>query len=1054
MTFKKVDPKMSFPKMEEEILSFWDENRIFEKSVAKESTAGDFIFYEGPPTANGKPGLHHVLARSFKDIIPRYKTMKGYRVARKAGWDTHGLPVELQVEKALGLRSKQEIENIVPGDARASVIEFNKRCKESVWEYRDLWEKLTKRMGYWVDMEHPYVTYENSYIESVWWQFAQIAELKNAKNESFVYKGHKVVPYCYRCGTALSSHEVAQGYKVVKDLSVTVEFELIGEPVKTSLLAWTTTPWTLPGNVALAVNKDIAYVTIEKKDEGTGELVRFVVAKDRLKDIIGEDDYDVIEEYKGEKLLGKSYEPLFDYYAKSGALKNRENGWKIYHADFITTDKGTGIAHEAPAFGEDDMELARVERLPIVHHVKMNGVFEEEVTHFASLIAKPKDNPQATDVEIIKYLAHAGALFSKEKYEHEYPFCWRCDTPLIYFAKPSWFIRMSEIRDELVKNNDGVVWVPEHTKEGRFGEWLRGAKDWAISRERYWGTPLPIWECGGAEKDGPSEGSQGPSLKKTGCGKIKVIASIAELEKLSGKKIDDVHKPYIDDVSFACECGGVMTRVPEVLDVWFDSGAMPLAQWNYPSAVTDTDRQDIEAGKYFPADYICEAIDQTRGWFYTLHAIATLLHLGGKVPVGNAFRNVICLGHIMDAQGKKMSKSKGNVIDPFQMFDEYGADPLRWMLFSLNQPGMTKRFDLKGMRDVQNRVFRMLWNSYSFFVQYAEIDKWSPISCHSREVGNPGSTHSLDPRVKPEDDKLKNLLDRWILSELQLLVKSVDESLAKYDVYAPTKNIENFIDNLSNWYIRRNRKRFWKNENDDDKNDAYQTLYDVLVTLSKLMAPFTPFVSEEIYKNLTNEESVHLSKWPVFDDGLIDEKLNEEMTVVRSIVTVGLQLRSDAKMKVRQPLLELLVTGNQLLDELADILKEELNVKNIVFAETIQENENLKIGTVGEKNIGLNIFVTENLKLEGEAREIIRAIQEGRKKAGFEVSDRIVLGYNGMERVWQGDAEKGMNGFAEEISKEILATEVKNGKLDVAEYEGALDLDGETFTFQLKRVSR
>jgi isoleucyl-tRNA synthetase len=1006
MTFKKVDPKVSFPKMEEEILLFWDENKIFEKSVAKESTAGDFIFYEGPPTANGKPGLHHVLARSFKDIIPRYKTMKGYRVARKAGWDTHGLPVELQVEKALGLKSKQEIENIVPGDARASVIEFNKRCKESVWEYRDLWEKLTKRMGYWVDMEHPYVTYENSYIESVWWQFAQIAELKNAKGESFVYKGHKVVPYCYRCGTALSSHEVAQGYKVVKDLSVTVEFELIGEPVKTSLLAWTTTPWTLPGNVALAVNKELSYVTVEKKDEGGGANVRFIVAKDCLKNVFGKDEYTIVEEYKGEKLIGKSYKPLFDYYAESEALKNRENGWKIYHADFITIDKGTGIAHEAPAFGEDDMELARVERLPIVHHVKMDGVFEKEVTHFASLVAKPKDDPQATDVEIIKYLAHAGVLFSKEKYEHEYPFCWRCDTPLIYFAKPSWFIRMSEVWDELVKNNEGVAWVPDHIKEGRFGEWLKGAKDWAISREGYWGTPLPIWEC-------VSQGTDNSEQKtgERGCGRMKVISSIAELEKFSGKKIDDVHKPYIDDVTFACECSGAMRRVPEVLDVWFDSGAMPLAQNHYLGE---------GSVKNYPADYICEAIDQTRGWFYTLHAIGTLLRKAGKVSTGNAFKNVICLGHILDAEGKKMSKSKGNVINPFQMFDEYGADPLRWMLFSLNQPGLPKRFDVKGMRDVQNRVFRMLWNSYSFFVQYAEIDNWQPA------VNKTQST---------------NILDRWILSELQLLVKSVDESLTKYDVYSPTQKIESFIDHLSNWYIRRNRKRFWKSEDDHDKNDAYQTLYTVLVTLAKLMAPFTPFLAEEMYRNLTDDESVHLAEWPVADDGLIDKKLNEDMNLARFIVSVGLQTRAENKIKVRQPLKS--VSARPLGFELEEIVKEELNVKEYDSGDYNEKDGYLNM---------LDLTITPELKLEGEAREIIRAIQEGRKKAEFNVEDRIVLGYQGMERVFNGAPEKGLKGFEEEIAKEVLATEVKNEKMDDTDYEGTLDLDGEAFVFQLKRV--
>lgn len=984
---------MSFPKMEEEILKFWDEQRIFEKSVTKESTAGDFIFYEGPPTANGKPGLHHVLARSFKDIIPRYKTMKGYRVARKAGWDTHGLPVELQVEKALGLKSKQEIENIVPGDARASVIEFNKRCKESVWEYRDLWEKLTKRMGYWVDMEHPYVTYENSYIESVWWQFAQIAELKNAKNESFVYKGHKVVPYCYRCGTALSSHEVAQGYKVVKDLSVTVKFELVDEP-GTYFLAWTTTPWTLPGNVALAIKKDIQYAKVVSEDG------KYIVAKELAGSVFEGKEHSIESEMSGVELVGKSYKPLFDYYVGS-EMKNKENAWKVYAADFITTDKGTGIAHEAPAFGEDDMELARVENLPVIHHVKMNGMFEKEVTDFASLLAKPKDDPASTDVAVIKYLAHNGLLFSKEKYEHEYPFCWRCDTPLIYFAKPSWFIRMSEIRDELVKNNDAVEWIPDHIKEGRFGEWLRGAKDWAISRERYWGTPLPIWECVGEKV----------------CGKMKVISSIAELEKLSGKKIDDVHKPYIDDVIFACECGETMKRVPEVLDVWFDSGAMPLAQFHYPNAVTDEDKKNIEAGKYFPADYICEAIDQTRGWFYTLHAIGTLLNKAGKVSIGNAFKNVICLGHIMDAQGKKMSKSKGNVIDPFQMFDEYGADPLRWMLFSLNQPGMTKRFDLKGMRDVQNRVFRMLWNSYSFFVQYAEIDNWEP---------------------KANAAPSKNLLDRWIMSELQLLIQSVDESLAKYDVYAPTQKIESFIDNLSNWYIRRNRKRFWKNENDGDKNDAYQTLYDVLVTLSKLMAPFTPFLAEEMYRNLTEKESVHLTEWPVANDGLIDEVLNKDMESLRNIVSQGLQCRSEKNIKVRQPLLKVILP--QSYKEVFDRA-----ISNLDWSSILCEELNVRGAELGSsEKIELDINLTEELKLEGDAREIIRAIQEGRKKAGFEVADRISLGYQGLEEAF------GM--FGEMISKEVLATEVKNGKLDDAEYEGTLDLDGATFTFQLKRV--
>jgi isoleucyl-tRNA synthetase len=1001
--FKKVESQVSFPKMEEEILKFWEAEKIFEKSVERNSEDKTFIFYEGPPTANGKPGLHHVLARSFKDIIPRYKTMKGYRVARKAGWDTHGLPVELQVEKALGLKSKQDIENIVPGDARASVIEFNKKCKESVWEYRDLWEKLTRRMGYWVDMERPYVTYENQYIESVWWQLAQIAGMKNKDGESFVYKGHKVVPYCYRCGTALSSHEVAQGYKVVKDLSVTVEFELFGESVKTFLLAWTTTPWTLPGNVALAVGKDITYVTIEKKDEGIGATVRFIVARDRVKDIFGEEGYEVVDEYKGSRLVGKSYRPLFDYYVHDEKLKNRENGWKIYAADFIATDVGTGIAHEAPAFGEEDMELAKAEHLPVIHHVKMDGTFDEAVVDFSGLLAKPKDDPQVTDVEVIKYLAKQGMLFAKEKYEHEYPFCWRCDTPLIYFAKPSWFIRMSELRDELTRNNVAVTWVPDNIKEGRFGEWLRGAKDWAISRERYWGTPLPIWEC---EK----------------CDECKVISSLDELAAFSGKRLEDIHKPYIDDMTFDCQCGGVMRRTPEVMDVWFDSGAMPLAQFEYPNAVTEEDKKNIEAGKYFPADYICEAIDQTRGWFYTLHAIATLLNRSGTVSTGHAFKNVICLGHVLDGDGKKMSKSKGNVIDPFEMFDQFGADQLRWFMFSVNQPGLPKRFDLKGMRDVQNRVFRMLWNSYSFFTTYAVIDEWSPPQKASADQGIS-----------------KNLLDRWILSELQLVIRSVDESLAAYDVYGATQKIETLIDNLSNWYIRRSRKRFWKSEDDSDKESAYRTLYDVLVALAKLMAPFTPFLSEEMYKNLTlpnadaigggqaGEESVHLAEYPVADESLIDEKLNEQMRAVRDLVTRGLKLRADAAVKVRQPLSRFRIGEVELSEEMHEILKEELNVKNIVAGE-----------------LGLDTNITPELRLEGEMREVVRAIQEGRKKAGFNVEDRIILGYIGKDEVFAK--------FEADIAREVLAIKVEKGMLADTEYTETVTLDGEEFSLSLKRL--
>lgn len=1021
MPFKKVDPKVSFPKLEEETIKYWEERKIFEQSVEKNPEDKTFIFYEGPPTANGKPGLHHVLARSFKDIIPRYKTMKGYRVERKAGWDTHGLPVELQVEKALGLRNKQDIENIVPGDARASVIEFNKKCKESVWEYRDLWEKLTKRMGYWVDMEHPYVTYENEYIESVWWQLAQIADMKSPSGQDMLYRGHKVVPYCYRCGTALSSHEVAQGYQTVKDNSVYVKFKAkAGQKIghfttdeNTYFLAWTTTPWTLPGNVAVAVGKDIEYViaSYDRFPLGDGEtkdftsekvlsethyqgVATYILSKEKHEDftedaILEKQFLKSLKVIKGSDLIGSlQYEPLYET-----AGKDAEKSYKVVAGDFVTTDSGTGIVHIAPAFGEDDANVGRENGLPTVLTVETDGTLSKGFgLPGEGLPVKKKNdkNRYAVDDLIIDDLKKRGLFFKEEVYEHEYPFCWRCDTPLVYYAKPSWFIRMSELSETLVANNEQVAWVPEHIKEGRFGEWLRGIKDWAISRERYWGTPLPIWEC---EK----------------CDARKVISSIAELEELSGKVLEDVHKPYIDDVTFSCGCGATMKRTPEVLDVWFDSGAMPLAQFAYPAKADVAAKAKIEAGKYFPADYICEAIDQTRGWFYTLHAVATLLNKAGKVPTGNAYKNVICLGHVLDGQGKKMSKSRGNVIDPFQMFDEYGADPLRWMLFSINQPGLPKRFDVKGMRDVQNRVFRMLWNSYSFFMTYAAIDEWEPKA---------GRTPS------------RQYLDRWIISDLHALVEIVDGKLDAYDVYGSTQAIEMFIDRLSNWYIRLNRDRFWKNENDQDKEDAYATLYYVLVELVKLMAPFTPFVSEEMYRNLTGEASVHLAEYP--KGGEVDAALTIEMSEARGTITEGLRQRSEKKIRVRQPLASVTIREQEMGEECKEIVKKELNVKEVL------------IDSNAEGNVILDYFITPELALEGEMNEVNRAIQDGRKKAGFNVEDRIVLGYLGKERVFEK--------FGDEIAKKVLATEVKNEDLADAEYRETVNIEGEAFAFSLKRA--
>jgi len=1177
MPFRKVDQKQSFPKMEEAILKFWEEKKIFEKSVEKNRGKEPFIFFEGPPTANGKPGLHHVLARAFKDIIPRYKTMKGFLVERKAGWDTHGLPVEIQVEKSLGIKHKHDILKLVPGDERASVIEFNKKCKESVWEYKDLWEKMTMRMGYWVDMEHPYVTYDNKYVESVWWTFAQIAKLKTDKGEDVVYKGHKVVPYCYRCGTALASHEVAQGYQMVKDNALTVEFHVKNES-NTSLLAWTTTPWTLPGNVALAVGPEIEYVTIEKKDLGNGKLVRFVLAKDRLENIFGSDEYVVIKTVKGKELLGLEYEPLYQ------TNDTDKKAHYVVVGDFVTTQEGTGIVHIAPAFGADDSDVGKENDLPTLITVDEEGILTADVPGKGIEVKKKNDkNRYAVDDLIVEDLKERGLFFNEENYEHEYPFCWRCDTPLIYYAKPSWFIRMSAFSDELVKNNENINWVPEYIKEGRFGEWLKGIKDWAISRDRYWGTPLPIWECGECgekkiieslddlrqqlgnpntlhlvrhgEAENNVKGMFGsyPEKEKNGltekgrkivsdtadglkdsrvdiivCSPLRRTMETAEiirektgaeivvdellreidlgtlkgadsakwwdvvenklkyeeeneqgvetyahlrgrmvsfLEKLNetyqGKNIAivshgdplrtlesvclgtsdeemtksnypekgkahmiyskpiDVHKPYIDDVKFTCTCGGEMTRTPEVMDVWFDSGSMPLAQFYYPNGATDEDRKKVESGVAFPADYISEAIDQTRGWFYTMHAISTLLNKAGKVKTGNAFKNVICLAHILDKNGKKMSKSRGNIVEPMEVMDQYGADMLRWMLFTVNQPGMPKKFDIKGMQDIMNRVFRMLWNSYSFFVMYAEIDKFKPTEKNTQQ-------------------NTKNMLDKWIISDLGLLMDFVEHDLDNYDIYSAAKKIEIFIDNLSNWYIRRSRKRFWKSENDTDKNEAYATLHMVLVELSKLMAPFTPFIAEEIYTNLTGEESVHLASYPssekVCPDG-IDDKLIMRMQGVRAVVSAGLQKRAESKIKVRQPIAKITINPKfvqeKIGDELENIIKEELNIKEIVFDENIAE---LLI---------LDTEITEELKLEGQAREVIRFIQEMRKEAGFEVDNRIQISHVGLSEVFKQ--------FGELIKKETLAEIISPDVLKAHDLEKECIIDNNKVLVRIKR---
>ncbi len=991
--FKKVDAKMNFPQMEEEILKFWDENKIFEKSVTNRAGKPRYSFYDGPPFATGTPHYGHIVASAIKDTVPRYFTMKGFQVERKWGWDCHGLPIENIAEKELDITRKKEIETL-------GVEKFNEICRSKVLEYVAEWKKVIRRFGRWADMDDAYKTMDRDYMESVWWAFKQLWD------KGLVYESYRVMHICPRCETTLSQSEVAEGYKMVKDFSVVAKFELVDEP-QTFLLAWTTTPWTLPGNVALAVGKDIEYVKVRYNDE-KGNANLFILAKSiyesntaklfpsvkELKETeVPPVPPEVIAEFFGEALVGKSYKPLFNYYAKDTALANHKNGWKIYAAGFVTTEEGTGIVHIAPAFGEDDMELGKQESLPFVQHVKMDGAIKEEATDFAGMSVKPKESPQATDVGIIKHLAREGKLFSKEKYEHSYPHCWRCDTPLINYATSSWFVNVGKVKDKALALAKEINWSPSHIKEGRFGNWLAGARDWSISRQRYWASVLPIWKCGE-------------------CKEIKVFGVVKELEELSGQKINDLHKHVVDQITFPCEkCGSVMRRVPDVLDTWFDSGSMPYAQAHYPFE----NQEKFE--KNFPADFIAEGVDQTRAWFYYLHIIAT------SIKDSHAFKNVIVNGIVLAENGKKMSKRLQNYPDPREIINKYGADVLRYYL--LSSPVVAAEnlnFSEHELTDVSRNMFRMLWNSYSFFVMYANIDNWQ----------------SKSDRAASE-----NILDKWILSELQLLIRETDDSLGKYELNRAARSLAPFIDNLSNWYIRRSRKRFWKSEDDSDKENAYQTLYDVLVTLAKLMAPFTPFLAEEIYRNLIGEEparnasrsdaggSVHLADWPTVREELIDKKLNEEMQRTRDLVTQGLKLRADAKIKVRQPL-SVSNIKYQISGEMREIIAEELNVKKIIVSDQILVND-----------IVLDTNITEELKLEGEAREIIRAIQEGRKKAGFNVEDRITLGYQGKEKVFEK--------FEQEISKEVLATSVQKGDLANAEYNETVEIEGEGFVFTLKR---
>ena len=1007
--YKKVELKDGFVGMEREVAKNWKEKDIIKKNFNMNEGKRYFTFYDGPPTANGKPHVGHIETRVMKDIIPRYKVMKGYKVIRKAGWDTHGLPVELEIEKKLGISGKEQIEDY-------GVENFVKECKESVFTYVHMWEEMTNKVGYWVDMENPYVTYHNDYIESVWWALKQMWE------KGLLYEGHKVMPYCPRCGTALSSHEVAQGYKDVKDLTCVAKFKveegqkIAGEEVKdTYILAWTTTPWTLPSNLALCVNKSYEYAKV-KANIGTDDEPQYetyILAKDLIESVLKETPYEILSTFKGEDLLGLKYEQLMPFAKVEG------KAFVVIHGDYVTLTDGTGIVHIAPAYGEDDSLVSKQNGIAFVNLVDKSGKFVPEVEPWAGRFVRDCNE------DICKWLATENKLFSKEKHVHSYPHCWRCDTPLLYYPKESWFVAMSKLRDELVANNNKVNWYPDTIRTGRFGKFLENVIDWGISRDRYWGTPLPVWTC-----------------EDENCGHQECIGSIEELKQKAIECPEDIelHKPYIDNVHLKCpKCGKTMNRAKEVIDCWFDSGSMPFAQWHYPFENEEMFKNN------FPAQYISEAIDQTRGWFYTLTAIGTALF--GRTP----FENCIVLGHVLDEHGQKMSKSKGNGVDPMTLLDTVGADATRWHFYTVSAPWLPTRLGIKNVQETQRGFLSTLWNVYSFYVLYAEIDQFNPL--------------------KYADFKPTNVMDKWIISKLNTLVKEVDEKLANYDITNAALIIESFTDELSNWYVRRNRERFWSTELNEEKIGAYCTLYKVLTTLIKVAAPFVPFMTDEIYQNLVvgldknAEESVHLCLWPEVDETAINKELEKEMDLAYKIVKLGRSARNSANIKNRQPLSEMLISVDTLPQYYEDIVKEELNVKEIELGAEMSQYVNFEIkpnlpvlgkeygrliprikqeiakknqmdlaNTVknggveyieidetqialnsdnllitmqgkdgfafsGEGEIGvvLDTHISEELRKEGYVREILSKVQNMRKDKGFEVLDKIKLYLSGNE---------------------------------------------------------
>ncbi|MBI3739790.1 MAG: isoleucine--tRNA ligase, partial [Chloroflexi bacterium] len=869
--FKPVSSKLDVPAMEEGVLNFWQREGIFKKTVEQRKGKPEYVFFEGPPTANGRPGVHHVLARAFKDMFPRYKIMRGYHVSRRGGWDTHGLPVEIEVEKKHGFTNKQQIEEY-------GIAKFNEECRKSAFEYIRDWGRLTDRIGFWVDLEDAYVTYTNEYIESVWWI------LKSFWDKDLLYKAYKVVPFCPHDGTPLSDHEVALGYDEATDPSVFVRMPLVDKK-DTSLLVWTTTPWTLPGNVAVAAHPDVDYVTVERDNNGTKE--KLILAGALLDKVFRGEEVKVLETFKGRRLKGVKYHPLFTF------LPPDKPAHFVVLGDFVTTEDGTGLVHMAPAFGAEDMDMAKEHNLPILMTVLPDGTFVPEVKPWRGVFIKDAD-PQ-----IIEDLRVRGLLFRKEDYTHTYPFCWRCHTPLMYYARDSYYIRTSESKDKLVSLNNTINWVPEHIKEGRFGNWLENNIDWALSRERYWGTPLPVWEC--------------EECKHREC-----VGSVKELSEKVGRDLSDLdlHRPYVDEIQYPCsECNGRMNRVKDLIDVWFDSGSMPYAQWHYPFENQDKFKAQ------FPADYICEAVDQTRGWFYSLHAISTLL------MDSVSYKNVICLGLILDGEGKKMSKSLGNIVDPWDVLKVDGADAFRWYLYTATPPGNERRFSVDLVGEVIRNFTLTLWNVYSFFVTYANLD---------------------NPQLSASRAYSENVLDRWLISELHALVRDVTNAYDAYDVTGATRPVEAFVEKLSTWYMRRSRRRFWKSSADADKQAAYGTLYTALVTLAKLIAPAMPFLADELYQNLVRSvdqfavESVHLAEWPKYDEVLIDESLNRDMELVMKLVSLGHQARQKANRKVRQPLKEVAfslgnVSERKAVETFADLIEDELNVKTVRLLDTATE---------------------------------------------------------------------------------------------------------------------